>query len=63
MNTNDLLQHYGTQTAIARAGGIKNRQTVNEWFRRGVIPEAWQFKFERLTRGKLKADWSVKAAA
>lgn len=62
MTTDDLYKHYGTQTAIARAAGIKNRQTVNEWFRRGYVPEAWQFKFERLTDGALKADWSVKAA-
>jgi len=37
MTPQDLLQHFGSQSAIAKALGCK-QQTVFEWFEKGQVP-------------------------
>lgn len=49
----DLIEHYGSQAAAARALGIKP-PSVAEWKESG-IPLPRQAQYELLTRGKLKA--------
>ena len=55
MTPKQLIDHYGTQSAIAKAAGIK-QPSVAEWFAAGVVPEGRQFQFEVLTGGLLRAD-------
>jgi DNA-binding transcriptional regulator YdaS (Cro superfamily) len=49
----DLLRHYGSQAAIAKAFGIQ-QPSVAEWKKRGV-PEKRQLEAEQNTGGELKA--------
>lgn len=51
----DVLEHFKTQAALARALGI-GRASVNGWG--GVIPLDRQCQIEVITNGKLKADRS-----
>lgn len=61
MKTEDLIQHYGSQAAAAKAIGF-TRQAVSRWRRVG-IPMPIQCMFEIRTNGKLKADRAEKQAA
>lgn len=54
MTPSDLLKHYGSQTAIARALGC-TQPSVNEWFEKDAVPEGRQYQAELATNGKLKA--------
>lgn len=54
MNYEDLIRHYGSQAAAARALGIKP-PSVAEWKEDG-IPLPRQAQYEILTDGKLKAE-------
>lgn len=49
----DLIQHYGTQTEIARVAGITSA-SVSGWKESGV-PEDRQLFFQKASGGKLKA--------
>lgn len=55
MTPSDLLAHFGSQTAIARALGC-SQPSVNEWFKDGSVPEGRQYQVQLATNGKLKAD-------
>jgi hypothetical protein len=50
----ELIQHYGSQVAAARALGIRP-PSVAEWKEYG-IPLPRQAQYELLTHGALKAD-------
>jgi transcriptional repressor of cell division inhibition gene dicB len=62
MTTEQAILHYGTQTRLASALGIK-QGSVSGW---GEYPPALrQLQLQRITNGKLKAEpgiLSVKAA-
>jgi len=58
MNTQDLIQHFGTQTAIAKAIGIEI-PSVCHWFKTGRIPAIRQLELEEKTQGKLRADAGI----
>ena len=62
MNYDDLIKHYGTQVAIAKALGIKS-PSIAEWKAKGEIPEVRQYQIEVLTKGKLKASRQERSAA
>lgn len=49
----DVLTHFGTQVAIARALGI-TQPTVSAW--RGTVPARYQYQIAVLTRGALRVD-------
>lgn len=57
MTFNQLLKHYKTQAAVARALRIKP-SSVFEWRLRG-IPDDRQLQIQRATGGQLKADAAV----
>lgn len=59
MRYEDLIRHFGSQAAIAKAFGIQ-QPSVAEWKSRGV-PETRQLEAEQLTGGRLKAHPRVKA--
>lgn len=54
MRRTDVIQHYGTQTAIAKALGI-GKAFVSKWGEE--VPQRYAYEIERLTNGALKADW------
>lgn len=55
MTPAELLAHFGTMTAVARACGIA-QPSVQEWFISGHVPHLRQWQIELGTRGKLKAE-------
>ena len=57
MTHDDLIQFFGTQSEVARAVGISSA-SVSEWKTAGV-PEQRQLEFQKLTKGKCKADPAI----
>lgn len=52
MTTQDLIEHFGSKTAIAKALGIWHT-TISSW---GVYPPLGrQYELQVITNGKLKA--------
>jgi hypothetical protein len=60
MTHQDLIKHYGTGAAAARALRI-DRRTVSIWRVRG-IPELRQIQIEMVSKGALKAHREPQAA-
>ena len=54
MTFKELVEHFGSQAAAARALGLKP-PSVSEW-RRGGVPLPRQAQYEILTGGALKAE-------
>ncbi len=54
MTYSDLIKHFGSQGAVARAIGI-SQPSVCEWQDNGV-PENRQLEIQKITGGTLKAD-------
>ena len=50
-----VIQHYGSQAALADACKV-DRQVVWNWKLRGAIPAARQLQIAELTQGKFKPD-------
>lgn len=55
MKYRDAIRFYGQPTKLATALGY-TRQAVDNWRKRGFIPELAQRKIEDATGGKLKAE-------
>ena len=56
MTPQDLLNYFGTKSAIAHALGV-SPASVAEWFYPGIgVPEGRQYQAQLATKGKLKAD-------
>lgn len=55
MNMQDLIDHFGTQSAIAKALGTSD-QVVSAWKVKNRIPLGRQYEIQILTAGKLRAD-------
>jgi hypothetical protein len=53
MLKSDVVKHYGSQAAAARALGLK-RAAVNKW--PAKVPAGWAAQLHFLTRGKLRFD-------
>jgi len=53
MKTSDVITHFGTQTATAKALGIL-QSSVSEW--NEYPPAKRQLQIERITNGQLKAE-------
>jgi DNA-binding transcriptional regulator YdaS (Cro superfamily) len=51
MRTTEVVNHFGTKAAIARALGI-TRQSLSQWGE--FPPQLAQYRLEELTNGKLK---------
>jgi len=52
MTKDELIHHFGSQSAVAAALGIK-QPSVSTWS--DPLPELRQLEIERLTGGKLRA--------
>jgi transcriptional repressor of cell division inhibition gene dicB len=62
MTTDEAVKHYGTQTKLAAALGIR-QPTISGWG--DFPPPLRQLQLQQLTKGKLKAEpglLAVKAA-
>jgi hypothetical protein len=57
MNMQDLIDHFGSQSAIAKALGTSD-QVVSAWKVKNRIPLGRQYEIQILTAGKLRADAS-----
>ena len=55
MNIQDLIEHFGSQAAIAKALNTSD-QVVSAWKVKNRIPPGRQFEIQILTGGKLRAD-------
>lgn len=55
MTYQQIIRHYGTQAAAAKAVGAYD-QLLNGWRVRKRVPFDWQCRFEADSGGKLKAD-------
>jgi DNA-binding transcriptional regulator YdaS (Cro superfamily) len=51
MRTTEVVKHFGTKAAIARALGI-TRQSLSQWG--DFPPQLAQYRLEELTNGELK---------
>ena len=60
MRTSDVVEHFGSQAAVARALNIKP-PSVAEWGE--SVPPLRQLQIEKLTAGKLQADPSILPSA
>ncbi|HGH7223088.1 Cro/CI family transcriptional regulator [Klebsiella sp. K4-170] len=49
----DVVQHFGSQRAIAKALGL-SESAVSQW--KEVIPEKDAFKIEKITSGALRRE-------
>lgn len=54
MRKSEVIQHFGTATAVAAALGI-GKAFVSKWGEE--VPQRYAYEIERLTGGALKADW------
>lgn len=59
MKKNDVIKHFGGVVETAKALGIKS-QSVSGWPE--DVPGLRAFQIEKITSGKLKADFNVCAA-
>lgn len=55
MTAEELIAHFGSVSATARALGVKD-PSVSEWKATGIVPELRQYQAEIATGGRLKAD-------
>lgn len=58
MTIDDVLKFFGTQTDICEQLQI-HRQNFSQWKNRGYIPYHHQLRIEKMTKGKLKADFAA----
>lgn len=60
MTYSDVISHFGTQVAIAKALGI-TQSTVSGWG--GVVPPKYQYQLEVITEGAMRADDDLRPKA
>lgn len=63
MTFDDIKRHFGSVAKAQAALGIKAKQTIYDWKKRGKVPVGWQARIELRTGGALKADESQRQAA
>ena len=59
MKPDDVKQYFGNSYQFKKKTGMSDASFRN-WMKWGFVPEASQYKIERLTKGKLKTEWSDK---
>jgi hypothetical protein len=57
-NPNDVVKFFGGVRKTQEAYGLRSRQSVYYWLKRGRMPELMARKGVELSRGKLKFDHS-----
>jgi len=56
MKPKEVKKYYKTLYNFREQTGMSASSLAN-WLKWGFVPEGSQLKIERLTKGKLKADW------
>ena len=59
MTPEDVKKYYRSGYNFRKVTKMSD-VSLGNWLRWGYIPEASQYKLERLTNGELKTEWSVK---
>jgi len=59
MTYDEVVSHFGSAAAAARALGYRHRQRVHKWKDMDAIPLGDQALIEIVTRRKLRADLPV----
>ena len=59
MTPEDVKKYYKTTYGFMKSTGMAHVSLLN-WLKKGIVPEASQYKLERLTHGELKTEWSNK---
>jgi hypothetical protein len=57
MKPEDVKNYYGSQYNFRKQTGMST-STLGNWLKWGYVPEDAQYKLERLTKGKLKTEWT-----
>ncbi len=57
MTPDDVKKYYRTQYNFRKETGMST-STLGNWLKWGYVPEAAQYKLERITKAKLKTQWS-----
>ena len=57
MTPKEVWDYYGNSYRFRKRTGMSDRSLMN-WLAWGFIPEASQYKLERLTKGELKTQWT-----
>jgi len=55
----DVKKYYGSQYKFNKKTGM-SAMSLGNWLKWGYVPEASQYKIERLTKGELKTEWTDK---
>lgn len=53
----DVRKFYGSLYKFHKETGM-SRSSLGNWIKWGFVPEASQYKLERLTKGGLKTEWT-----
>jgi len=57
MKPEDVLKKYGSQYQFHKETGMSH-SSLGLWLKLGYVPEASQYKLERITKGELKTEWT-----
>jgi hypothetical protein len=57
MTAEDVIKYYRTQYNFNKVTKMA-AATLRNWIKWGYVPEASQYKLERLTNGELKTEWT-----
>lgn len=57
MKPKDVKAYYGSQYNFNKVTGM-SAATLGNWLKWGYVPEDAQYKLERITKGKLKTEWT-----
>lgn len=57
MKPEDVLKKYGSQYQFHKETGMSH-SSLGLWLKLGYVPEASQYKLERITNGELKTEWT-----
>lgn len=57
MKPEEVKKFYGTKYRFHKLTGM-SANTLGNWLKWGFIPEAAQYKLERITNGELKTEWT-----
>lgn len=58
MKPDDIKNYYKTKYNFHKQTGM-SPNTLGNWLKWGFVPEAAQYKLERITNGLFKTEWSL----
>lgn len=59
MKPKDVKKYYKSLYKFRKLTGMSTATLAN-WLKWGYVPEASQYKIERITKGQLKTEWTKK---